>query len=214
MRVLSSLEAGASILYQEHLGVERYPLKTQDIDFLIPFPFHRKHRIDLVKELEALGFRHDFRPDGSIYLWNAELRIDFLIPERGRGMARGAAIPSLGLTATPLRFVNLLLQHPISVKEGGINVVLPNPTAFCLHKLLIAGRRKFPESRIKDLEQALHVVPILQPSAVKRIFFTLPNPWKRAITQALERATHDVPLRAHEVTVLLDTLHSLKKSQR
>ena len=196
-------------LYQRHLGVKAYPLRTQDIDFLIPYPFRGKGRIDLVQEFEALGFRHEFRPNGSLYLVNAELKIEFIIPERGRGMTEGARIPSLGITALPLRFVNFLLQHPISVRERGVKVTLPNPAAFCLHKLVISTRRKRPESRIKDVEQALHVAPIVPIDDLKRMYLDLPVPWRRRILQALERVTRDSPLLTTESTKLLHTLQNL-----
>ena len=58
-------------LYQKHLGVESFPLRTPDIDFLIPTPFHGKEHANfvtqeaikqllgppLVKEKKIIGFR-------------------------------------------------------------------------------------------------------------------------------------------------------------
>src|SRR3990167_6075956 len=94
-------------LYQRHLGVKPYPFKTQDIDFLLPYPYRGHTKVDLVDELKRLGFQHDFRPDGSVYLWNAELRIEFLIPERGRGRDKAVEIKALAVKAMPLRFVDM-----------------------------------------------------------------------------------------------------------
>jgi hypothetical protein len=196
-------------LYQRHLGVKSYPLRTQDIDFLLPYPYRGRIQVDLIKELEALGFRHDFRPDGSIYLWNAELRIEFMIPERGRGMEKAPTIKPLGVRAMPLRFVDLLLRHPISIDEGGGTVLLPDPAAFCLHKLLIAARRKRPESRLKDFEQALHVIPAIKPATLRRIYLELPKTWQRGVLLSLERAAHSVPLLKDDAAQLSDTLQNL-----
>lgn len=196
-------------LYQRHLGVKAYPLRTQDIDFLLPYPYRGRVQVDLIKELEALGFRHDFRPDGSIFLWNAELRIEFMIPERGRGMEKAPTIKPLGVRAMPLRFVGLLLRYPISVNESGVQVLLPDPAAFCLHKLLIATRRKRPASRLKDFEQALHVVPIVKPATLRRIYLELPKTWQRGVLQSLKRAAQNVPLLKDDATQLTDTLQNL-----
>lgn len=201
-------------LYQRHLGVKPYPLRTQDIDFLLPYPYRGRVHVDLIKELEALGFRHDFRPDGSIYLWNAELRIEFMIPERGRGMEKAPAIKLLGVRAMPLRFVDLLLRQPISVVEGGVKVLLPNPAAFCLHKLLIANRRKRPDSRTKDYEQALHVAPILQPMVLRRVYLELPKTWQRDALRSLERAARSLPLLTEEAVRLRDTLQKLQAEKK
>ena len=41
-------------LYQKHLGVKRFPLRTPDIDFLIPNPFHGKEHLGFIKQLEEL----------------------------------------------------------------------------------------------------------------------------------------------------------------
>lgn len=201
-------------LYQRHLGVKPYPLRTQDIDFLLPYPYRGRVHVDLIKELEALGFRHDFRPDGSIYLWNAELRIEFMIPERGRGMEKAPTITPLGVRAMPLRFVDLLLRQPISVVEGGVKVLLPNPAAFCLHKLLIANRRKRPDSRTKDYEQALHVAPILQPATLRRVYLELPKTWQRDVLRNLERAARSLPLLTEEAVRLRDTLQKLQAEKK
>lgn len=161
--------------YQRHLGVKPYPFKTQDIDFLVPYPFRGKGKVDLLREFEELGFQHNLRSDGSIYLKSAELQIDFIIPERGAGMEKAPAISALGLRPTPLRFVGMLLSHPVSVVEDGIRLSVPDPAAFCLHKLLIAPRRTRLEKRAKDYEQALHVVPALKEGHLRKAYEDLPN---------------------------------------
>ncbi len=201
------------LLYQRHLGVTPYPLRTQDIDFLLPYPYEGKHHVDLVQKLEQLGFRHDFRPDGSIYLWNAELRIDFIIPERGRGMEKAALVKPLGLRAMPLRFVDMLLRHPISLAEGDLKVLVPAPAAFCLHKLLVATRRQRVESRLKDFEQALHVAAAVKPAQLRRIYAELPKTWQRAILKSLEQAAGAVPLLSEQAQQLLRTLQTTKSAR-
>lgn len=198
------------LFYQRHLGVKAYPFRTQDIDFLLPYPYKGRAKVDLIHELEQLGFRHDFKPDGSIYLMNAELRIEFMIPERGRGRDRAVEITSLSLTAMPLRFVDMLLRHPISITEGKITVSVPDPAAFCLHKLLIANRRRRADSRQKDLEQALHVVPVAKAAMLKQIYQELPKTWQRTIVRTLERTLEHTILLRNEAQQLLDTLHKAK----
>jgi len=130
------------LLYQKHLGAESFPLVTQDIDFLIPNPFRGKEHIGFVNKLEELGFNCDFKRDGSLYLWNAELKIEFITPEKGKGGADSIKFKKLGINAIPLRFVTLLLNDPIKITEGDVDVLVPNPVNFCLHKLIIASRRK------------------------------------------------------------------------
>lgn len=51
-------------LYQKHLGVDNFPLRTPDIDFLFPTLFRGKAHPNFLKELEDLGFEVDFKGDG------------------------------------------------------------------------------------------------------------------------------------------------------
>lgn len=81
-------------LYQKHFQVEKFPLQTQDIDFLIPNPFKGKDHKEFVEDLVKEGFTVDHHADGSLYLWNADLKIEFLTPEKGAG-ARGSLINSI-----------------------------------------------------------------------------------------------------------------------
>ena len=53
------------LLYQRHLGVRPLPLRTQDIDFLLPWPYPTRSTIGLSDALSKLGFRSASNPDGS-----------------------------------------------------------------------------------------------------------------------------------------------------
>lgn len=197
-------------LYQRHLGVKVYPLRTLDVDFLIPYPYKGKSRISLVKKLEALGFRHAFKPDGSIYLQSAELKIEFIIPERGRGFTSPPTVKQLSLKATPLRFVDILLEDPIYVREKGIKVLIPNPAAFCLHKLLIVSKRKKLEKKLKDLEQAIHTYKIVPKKKMKQVYTKFPKPWRKKIVQCLEREKKNLPLLKRDINKMVVTLQNIE----
>ncbi len=195
-------------LYQKHLGVKKYPFRTLDVDFLIPIPYRGAKHEDFIKDLEELGFRCDFNTDGSMYFWNSELKIEFIVPEKGRGAKRVVHIRELGVKALPLRFVNLLLDNPIIVSEGSMEILLPNPTNFCIHKLLIASRRKSMDKNLKDLEHALHTSAILDDYEVKRLFDSLPKKWRQNILRTLENAGTELPLLHKESERLFLTLQS------
>jgi hypothetical protein len=55
--------------YQMHLGAPNYPLRTQDVDFLIPYPYRGSGR-PLGTDLEKLGFRCEFNSDASMHFVN------------------------------------------------------------------------------------------------------------------------------------------------
>ncbi len=198
-------------LYQKHLGAKSFPLRTQDVDFLIPNPFRGKDHTDFIRQLEELGFNCDFRRDGSLYLWNTDLKIEFITPEKGRGVDGSIGIKKLGIKAIPLRFVSLLLDNPITIKDKGIKILVPNPVNFCLHKLIIASRRRKVDKALKDLQQAICTAVILSKEDLQKSFNSLPKGWKLAIQRMLEKSREELPSLSNEIEVLVFTLQNTNR---
>ena len=185
------------VLYQKHFGVRQFPFRTPDIDFLVPVPYKGKKKIDLFNLLEPLGFKTGFNSDGSMYLWNAELKIEFIVPERGKGTDGPKYVEKLLLKAVPLRFMDMLLKDPVQIEDRGIKILVPNPVAFAVHKLLISARRKNKAKKLKDLEQALLVLDAVDAKKVKELFVSLPKPWRKIILKVLNDDSYLLPLRKH-----------------
>jgi hypothetical protein len=200
-------------LYQTHLGAKKFPLKTQDIDFLIPNPYRGKEHTDLINQLEKLGFKVDFKRDGSLYLWNAELKIEFITPEKGRGVDNAIKVKELGFNAIPLRFVILLLDKPITIQEKGIKILVPNPVNFCLHKLIVASIRKEEEKILKDLQQAICTSVIIDSKETQKLFVSLPKKWRKVTIKMLEKAQEVLPLLKEETKKLEFTLQDAEKQK-
>ena len=197
------------LLYTIHFGVKQYPFRTTDIDFLIPNPFKAKNKVDIVGLLEQLGYRTAFNSDGSIYLWNPELKIEFITAEKGRGGEKAIDIKNLSLKAIPLRYTNILFDDPVSVTEDGINVRIPHPAAFALHKLLICEKRKNKEKKAKDIEQALLVLDAINMDDVVKIYSGFPVPWKKSIINTLKKSEKDLFLYKQIIQKALSTLQFL-----
>ena len=198
-------------LYQKHLGVQSFPLRTQDIDFLIPNPFKGKEHQDFIKELEGLGFSCEHKRDGSIFLWSTDLKIEFLTPEKGRGADQAIHIKQLGIRAIPLRFVGFLLDDPLTVVDNGIKISVPHPANFCLHKLIIAGRRRPVDKKLKDLEQAIHTFTIVDKKEIQKLFISLPRKWKAAILNILDKNKESLPLLTEKINDMRLTLQEVVK---
>lgn len=198
-------------LYQKHLGAKSFPLRTQDVDFLIPNPYHGRDHTDFIQQLENLGFNHDFKRDGSLYLWNAELKIEFITPEKGRGVDTSIRVKKLGINAIPLRFVGFLLDKPIIIVDNGIKIRVPNPANFCLHKLIIASRRRKIEKSLKDLQQAICTSVVVNPEDMQKVFRPLPKGWRQSILRTLEKTKQKLPLLNKEAGNLSLTLQEAQK---
>lgn len=182
------------LLYQRHLGVRSLPLRTQDVDFLIPWPFPKGSGVDLSAALGDLGFRSVTTGNGSMYFAHPELRLEFLVPERGKGGMDYRLIQPLGVRAVPLRYLDMLLKDPIKLKEAGVEVGVPKPLNYCLHKLIIAQRRTDMEKREKDILHAAYVLEILTPKDFRRELDGFSPKWRRAAEQSLAFAHERFPL--------------------
>lgn len=177
--------------YQEYFEGVPYStsIRTRDLDFLIPSPRRPMPHVNLPELLKDLGFVVGFRGEGYMKLDHPELIVEFLVPERGRGVDHPVSLPQLGVNAAALRFLDLLADHRIETKVAGHLIRLPHPAAFGLHKLLIAPRRIRDTKAAKDKEEALRVLNALvakgEMAQMRQVFQGMPRGWQRRIEQAL-----------------------------
>jgi hypothetical protein len=174
-------------VYQSHFGVAWFPLRTIDVDFAIPIPYQGPPA-NLEGILKELGFRQEFRRDGTIFYEGNGLLIEFLQPRRGDGTQKTQPeVKELATVPTPLPCLNLLLDNKMIVSLRDIGqIALPSMSAFMLHKLLIASLPGRKDKRQKDLKQACAVAEkIITDKAliaeVIRIWNDVPLPWRKKI---------------------------------
>lgn len=187
------------LLYQRLLPIEKYPLKTQDLDILIPLPY-RGRPFDFSDFFKNLGFSEQFNPDGSIYFSNPQMKIEFLGPEKGDGRKPSQYINEITIAPQMLHYLDILFEEPRVLRVArGVQAKVPAPAAFAVHKLLIATLSKRARKKEKDLRQAVYVgkYVISETSEMRtltRLWERLPRPWKRKIGRALHDALDIVPL--------------------
>jgi hypothetical protein len=97
------------LLYQKYLPMERYPLRTEDLDILVPRPF-KGQPYDLARFLQGMGFRQEFNPDGSMFFSGHLIKIEFLTRERRNGTNPPRYVKELSLTPQELRFLDILFR--------------------------------------------------------------------------------------------------------
>jgi hypothetical protein len=99
------------------------------------------------------------------YIAKGGIRVDFLTPNDGPETDEPQSLPALQTDAQPLRFLSFLIrepQHAIVMHGAGIQVLVPSPERFAVHKLIVSRRR--PEGaakRDKDLLQAEALLGVL-----------------------------------------------------
>ncbi len=178
------------MLYQKYLDFPKYPLKTDDLDILIPLPYKGKI-FDISSFFKSLGFSENFNPDGSIFYTLPNLKVEFLSPEK-RKNEFADYIKELKISPQQLRYLEILLSDPITLKIGrGIKVKVPSPSSFFLHKLLIAGKRRGKGKREKDIKQAIYTgkyILINEKEKLVGMFGKLPKARKSKILNALKKS--------------------------
>ena len=176
----------ASIPYVDHVA-----MKTRDLDFLIPHPNQIKVKVDIPELLQDLGFVVDFKgAKGYIQLNHPDLILEFLIQEKGRGMDKPYPLSQLGLNATALRFLGFLLENTITVKVSRLELTLPHPANFSLHKLIISQRRLRKEKALKDTNTAREILKALimkkEQAVIRKTFLSVPLQWQKKIIKNLD----------------------------
>lgn len=199
------------LIYARYLPIEKYPLRTQDIDFLIPMPY-KGAVFDLSAYFRQLGFMEHFNPDGSMFFSTGTLKIEFLAPHKGRDDESAVYIRELSLRPQMLRLVDILLKEAIDIKiSPGTWVRVPSPCSFMLHKLLIANRWRRADKREKDLKQAIYTGNyVLADETEKQKLLSLwqkfSPAWKSKIKKALADAHTVLPLKSPLITLLQSCL--------
>jgi hypothetical protein len=163
-------------------------LRTLDIDLLVPNPPRIYKDINIPEVLSNLNFipSHDYLTGYTKYV-HPDLELEFLIPELGRGKGnKPYEIPKLHINAKGLRFLNILQSYTIKIKYKNIDVTVPEPAAYVLHKFIIHERRLNKEKQKRDLLSAKKIGGVIlqnkkQRKKISEIFYSLPAKWQKAI---------------------------------
>lgn len=178
--------------YKDYFQNKNYTssIRTRDIDILVPLPFRSKKTINIPELLKDLGFIVDFHREGYIRLLHPELIIEFLVPEKGRGTDKPIHLPQLGIKAEALRYMSFIVDNIIKLNVYNLTINLPHPAAFALHGLLVSSRRRREWKKIKEKQEAIHVLNALikkgEGETIRRLFNSIPQKWERRILRVLE----------------------------
>jgi hypothetical protein len=205
MQGLGFFDAGIELIgsycfkvYQSHFGVEWFPLRTLDVDFAIPLPY-KGPSADLEAVLKALGFRQEFRNDGTIFFEGNGLIIEFLQPRKGGAAVKiPPMVRELATVPIPLPYLNLLIDNKVEVSLRDIGLIaLPSMPAFMLHKLLIASLPIRKEKREKDFRQVCAVAKKIISEEILldevcKLLKTMPSPWRKKIKASALSLSQDL----------------------
>jgi len=162
-------------------------MRTLDADFLIPTQRTIRREVNVPLLLKEMGFVPTFYPSSNWIVYDhPELRVEFLIPELGKGHDKAQEVKKLHVRAQRLRFLNLLAEYPRKLSYEGFSIDVPEPAAFALHKLIVSARRTTEVKRQKDLETALALFDYIylhpkELDKMKEIVKRFPKGWLKRI---------------------------------
>lgn len=184
LELLSALFRIGGVLVGSHafavlgttLGVRWHEtiVRTEDIDIA-----HDPHiAVALARDVDPAVLKEPFAtaeprfsildpesPATTFKLRGTAIEVDLLTPLIGRERTKPIRLPMLGAAATPLRYLDYLIEEsePAAVVGGrGVLVNVPRPGRFALHKLVIANRRTGPRVKAhKDRLQATALLEVL-----------------------------------------------------
>lgn len=206
-RVLEALEqAGVFLVGGVLIGSHAYALmantlgvkwpastmRTQDVDLAHDTTFHITVP-DRIVDLEAALSESDKgffavpalnrkEPSTTFKIRGSELSVSLLTPMYGKTDSRAKPIHSLNAMASPMRFLDYILedtQPAVLPFRHGVLVNIPSPARFALHKLVVSQRRPaaFAVKARKDILQAQEVLGVLLKDRPGDILLALEAAW-------------------------------------
>lgn len=180
-------------LYKDYYFKESQvpPLRTLDVDFLVPRPLCIKTKHNVPDLLLDLGFVQDFvGSQGYIRLVHPDLMLEFLVHEKGRGEEKAVNLENFSINAQPLRFLNILQEKTIKIKIDDKLVTMPHPAWFAVHKLIVTQRRSKKEKADKDLTVAIallrDLIEMKKKSEIRKAFNFISKKWQKKIIELLK----------------------------
>ncbi len=188
-------------VYSEHFNNDpQVPIvATQDLDLLVTNPPKVSRKVNVAEILSKYDLEESSSPwDSYSKFVSPDFEVEFLIPEKGRGESKGKPIKGLGITATPLRYMNFVQDHAELMDYKGFSVRVPKPTVFVLMKYLLVKKRKKTDldKVAKDISTAKDLEFFLLENDWKDDFIfyykDMPKKWRKDLLEILEANDSDL----------------------
>ena len=126
-------------------------LRTADIDFLVREPKNIKKSVDLTHIFRSFGFDEEYSiPEGYVKYVHPEMEIELLVPAIGRSSDKPFPLKKLNSNAQRLRYLDILEKNTTEIEFYSLKIMVPQPAAFVINKLITSQRRKNKWKQQKD----------------------------------------------------------------
>lgn len=136
--------------YQEYFESYQSQMKTTDFDFYVKNKHISNEKINISTSLANCGFERfdDYMTEKTIFKRD-DNTIEFLTGI-DRNKKNIYSIKKLGIKAESLTRLDIFDNNYLDVKYKNMNIRIPTPAAYVIHKLIINSNRKSEKSK-KDL---------------------------------------------------------------
>lgn len=137
--------------------------RTKDADILIPRRLKIAQPIDVIEIFEKRGFVTEMHVEsGFAKFIHRELTFEFITNTGAKSDEKQYRFKNLNIVAQELQFMNIPLHYHMSIPYRDIDLTIPEPEAFTLHKLIVSQRRENPEKTKKRSRNGSRNVVIFQ----------------------------------------------------
>jgi len=149
----------AEYLYEQCNVIEGFisTTKTMDIDFLVRNIRKPREKVGVIEAFQAKGYDLSFRNTGVVTLIKEGFEVEFLAKQMGKPEPVVDS-PNFGKLEA-LGHMRIIDENTITVGYEEVAVVIPHPTAFVLHKMIINKDRKSKQEKdanaVKNLVYAI-----------------------------------------------------------
>jgi len=145
----------AEYIYSDYFKTGFTPnLRTRDVDFLYRNLRKPPTKINIAAALTKSGYVYLQNPSSGTAKFIKEdiLEVEFLTRALGSGAQHIYEIPSLGIKAEGLPMINMLCDYPLELNCREYPVIVPEPAAYVLQKILVNPTRSPHFKRQKDID--------------------------------------------------------------
>lgn len=148
-------------------------LKTLDADFLIKNQRHPNPPANIVKIAKDAGYvvSFDILYETTKIFTPSQFEIEFLINQMGSG-TNCVLDTNLGVKAQALRHMDISLRNTISIDFCGMEISVPLPEAYVIHKMVINEDRKL-DKQAKDVNSIFQLAAFLDKDVYDDIYASL-----------------------------------------
>lgn len=167
-------------------------LRTIDMDFLVK---NMRRPVEPIS-VPAIAKKHGYSIEHDVLMGTTKifspggLEIEFLIGQMGSGV-NPTLKTNLGVNAQALRHMEHIVRNAITVDLLGMNVQVPKPESYVLHKMIINSDRK-PEKQVKDRHSIARLLPYIDFKMFGDLYTELTKKEKARVRTLLETHSEEI----------------------